>query len=255
MKFKLNKFLIEDFEMDEHPTIFEKYKGHSILILRVPKIKKTKIQGYSYAFYIKSNKIYLFNRKNKDFKLIGGFNDLYEYLDKIIDNLLLKITQITQEIDLLEDSLFEEGEMDINKWLNLKKNLSFIERLFSNIEINFERFYKEYKDKLDQFAYSDLKEHITRIHKLSTSYLKKLDYTYNFYKTKVDERTNNIMFVLTIISGIFMPLTLITGFFGMNTGSLPFADDINGTLKVTIIMIIFEIPFLILIWLLSKKKK
>jgi magnesium transporter len=63
---------------------------------------------------------------------------------------------------------------------------------------------------------------------------------------------NKIMFVLTIISAIFLPLTLITGFFGMNTGGLPFTNDPDGTLKAIAVSIVFEIPFILWIYKLMK---
>jgi magnesium transporter len=52
------------------------------------------------------------------------------------------------------------------------------------------------------------------------------------------------MYWLTIISAIFLPLTLVTGFFGMNTGGLPFTDDPHGTTKVIVISLILEAIFL-----------
>ena len=61
------------------------------------------------------------------------------------------------------------------------------------------------------------------------------------------------MFILTILSAIFLPPTLITGFFGMNTGGLPLINDPNGTLKALILIIVFEVPFIIFIWKLMKK--
>ncbi len=64
----------------------------------------------------------------------------------------------------------------------------------------------------------------------------------------MDEKMNRIIFVLTIISAIFLPLTLITGFFGMNTSDLPFTHGTYGTLKATILALIFEVPFVWWIW-------
>jgi magnesium transporter len=61
------------------------------------------------------------------------------------------------------------------------------------------------------------------------------------------------MFIFTIISAVFLPLSLVTGFFGMNTGGLPFTSDNSGTLKVIILSVIFESMFLIWIYKLIKK--
>ena len=41
-------------------------------------------------------------------------------------------------------------------------------------------------------------------------------------------RTNNIMRTLTALTAIFLPLNLITGFFGMNFETFPFIHSSNG---------------------------
>lgn len=43
---------------------------------------------------------------------------------------------------------------------------------------------------------------------------------------------NKNIYLLTVLSGIFLPLNLIVGFFGMNTEGLLFKDDPNGTTYV-----------------------
>ena len=76
----------------------------------------------------------------------------------------------------------------------------------------------------------------------------KLNSLYDFYRAKVDEKMNRNVYYLTLLSGIFLPLTLITGFFGMNTGGLPWLDDPYGTWKAVgiafVLEIIFFLPFL-----------
>ena len=43
-----------------------------------------------------------------------------------------------------------------------------------------------------------------------------------------DSRTNDIMRTLTALTAIFLPLNLITGFFGMNFDSLPLIHSAKG---------------------------
>ncbi len=51
-------------------------------------------------------------------------------------------------------------------------------------------------------------------------------------------RTNNIMRTLTVLTAIFMPLNLITGFFGMNFDGLPLIHAQTGVWVATVIMVL-----------------
>jgi len=252
MQFKLNKYILEDIESKDQPSEFLNLKDGSVLVLRLPYIKDENVDIASYAFYIKDNDVYSYNREKKDFELLGDFNKLHHFLDIRVDKILMKLSKLHMEIAKMEDEIYDGNYKNIKNWLLLKKDLGVIERLMSHAELAFDRFIKKYKDSLDEFAYSDLKEHMNRILRLSVAGAEKLDYIYQFYRGQVDEKMNNVMFMLTIISAIFMPLTLATGFFGMNTGGLPFVNDNIGTLKVVILTIIFEIPF---VWYIFKVAK
>ena len=43
----------------------------------------------------------------------------------------------------------------------------------------------------------------------------------DLYKMRLDIRTNHIMTVLTVVTAIFAPLTLIAGWYGMNFANMP----------------------------------
>jgi magnesium transporter len=254
MKFKINKFLIDDIENKDHPSKFEIVSEYSVLILRLPFINEQKVDVVSYAFLITDEKVYKYDRKTKEFELLGSFNDLHEYLDIRIDKILAKISNLHTVIAKMEDMLYENkiNKNFSKKWLMIKKELVIIERLMGYSQIVFERFIKHYKEKIDELAFKDLVEHADRAFKFSNSAIDKLDYLNEFFKAKQDEKMNNIMFIFTILSAVFLPLTLISGFFGMNTGGLPFVNDPQGTLKAIAISVLFEVPFMFFIWKLMK---
>jgi len=253
MKFVKNKFLIDDILNKDHPSDFEVTKEFAVLILRLPFIKNDEVNVASYAFLIKENEVFLFNRDKKEFEKLGSLEDLYNYLDIRIDKILVKLNKFHIHIEKMEDNLYEStiDKSFSNEWLKLKKDLVLIERLMAHAIISYERFVKYFKLN-ENFAFIDLEEHINRSFRYAKNAIEKLDYLYEFYKAKQDEKMNKIMFVLTIISGIFLPLTLVTGFFGMNTGGLPLANDPNGTLKAAIIGILLEIPFIWILWKMIK---
>ena len=254
MKFKLNEYLKSDIENINHPSDFEIAKDYAILILRLPYIKGDEVEVYSYGFLIKDKQVYYYKRDKKEFELLGGFEELHDFLDVRIDKILAKLNNFHMQIANMEDNLYENkiDKSFANKWLKLKKELVFIERLLGHALIAFERFLKYFKEEVDNFAYKDLEEHFNRAFRFSKSAIEKLDYLYEFYRAKQDEKMNKIMFMLTLISGIFLPLTLITGFFGMNTGGLPLVNDPQGTIKAVIIGVVLEVPFVV--WLYKMMK-
>ncbi len=254
-KKNINRYLIDDIENEEHPSDFEAANGYAIFIMRLPHITESGVKVISDAFLISNDRVYIYNRKKKDFDKLGDFSALYEFIDVKIDRVLAKLAKLDIEIAKMEDELYD-GKLKkefANNWLSFKKELVLIERLMEHFLVAFRRFMRHFRDKLDLFAYKDLEEHIERALHLSNNAIKKLDYLYNFYTAKMSDKTNSIISFLTIISGIFLPLTLVTGFFGMNTGGLPFSHDPEGTLKVAIIFLVFEIPFLYILWRLAKR--
>ena len=52
----------------------------------------------------------------------------------------------------------------------------------------------------------------------------------------LSHRTNDIMRTLTVLTAIFMPLNLVTGFFGMNFDSLPLIHTATGVWIAVILM-------------------
>jgi len=255
MKFKINRYLIDDIVNSEHPSDFEVTKEYAILILRLPYISDDRVKVVSYAFLLRGTEVYEYCRASKDFTHLGDLEDLHNYLDRRIDRILAKISRLHAKIARMEDTLYEDSYSGdfVKEWIEIKKELALIERLMAHAAIAFGRFIRYYKDRIDELAYRDLEEHIERALRFCKSGIEKLDNLYSFYRARMDEKMNRIMFILTIISAIFLPMTLVTGFFGMNTGGLPYTQDPHGTVKVTLFLLLFEIPFVAYIWRLMKR--
>jgi len=77
----------------------------------------------------------------------------------------------------------------------------------------------------------------------------------NLHRTNIGERTNNIIYVLTILSTIFLPLTFLSGVFGMNFAYMPGLDHPFGYYGILLLMLIIVLGMLIIMkrkgWLIS----
>jgi len=68
--------------------------------------------------------------------------------------------------------------------------------------------------------------------------------TFDAYLSTISNRTNDIMKMLTIIATIMMPLTLITGVYGMNFADMPLLKWRWGFFSISAFMILLGIGML-----------
>jgi magnesium transporter len=64
--------------------------------------------------------------------------------------------------------------------------------------------------------FRDLYDHVVRIHDISESLRDLIAGTLETYLSVVSNRTNDIMKTLTFVTVMFMPMSFLVGFFGMN---------------------------------------
>ena len=80
------------------------------------------------------------------------------------------------------------------------------------------------------------------------------DYTMqlsDLYQSQIDLKQNRIMTILTVVTTIFMPLTLITGWYGMNFTYMPELDSPYGYPVIIVVALVIAVASL----LYFKKKK
>ena len=229
---------LTDLKNELHPSIFDENDDYDMLIVRLPMIQED-LEVVSLGFIITKNTSYLYNSMEKRFEeLDNRFDGPYKKIDLLLDKLLKSFISYQDKISDMEESLYEgtvKGNF-MTQWLTLKRDILRIERIMlrtSTVMHNMINYYEK-KEDFPINQYVDIHEHCERISRAATLQLSKLDYLYSFYNTRTNEKMNRLIFLLTIISAIFLPLNLIVGFFGMNTSGLPFTEGANGTLSVVV---------------------
>jgi zinc transporter len=69
---------------------------------------------------------------------------------------------------------------------------------------------------------------------------------------QVSEQTNRSLFTLTVVTVLALPINITAGFFGMNVGGIPFAENTHGFLLVVLIVAVFT---LVAAWLAFRRKE
>ncbi len=94
----------------------------------------------------------------------------------------------------------------------------------------------------------DVLEHIERV----LSHVRRLDSSVEtgvqMHFAAQSHRTNAIMRTLTVLTAIFLPLNLVTGFFGMNFEALPFIHTPRGFWTVTGLMALLGVGLSVFFW-------
>lgn len=258
MKYKeINNFHRIDIENESHPSIFFRDEDYDLFIFRIPQLIDGRLTPKSNSFIITDKSYYYFDNKSKEFIDLNGVDGFYKYLNKDIDSIMKIVNDYIDEIEEIEDSFYENKiDKNFNKnWFAYKNRFIKINRiLFKCVEVmnTLISNYKKDDDYLER-NFEDMQEHLQRAHRNSGMLLEKLDTLHNSYIVENNEQMNRTVYILTLLSGVFLPLNLIVGFFGMNTTSLPFTQGDGGTFLVINTLFVSAIISTLLVYFIKKR--
>ncbi|MGE5629509.1 MAG: CorA family divalent cation transporter [Caulobacteraceae bacterium] len=150
---------------------------------------------------------------------------LYIMLDRLtsMDNVILK--ELEARIAKLEEQVMENEHKDFTKEIiELKKQLLFLKRYYEPL-LDMAEALEENENKViegDALRYFAILKN--RIERLNNNVLHLRDYMTQVreaYQAQVDISLNHIMKAFTVITAIFLPLSLIAGWYGMNFKNMP----------------------------------
>jgi magnesium transporter len=151
-----------------------------------------------------------------------GVKLLHLVLDALTDSFLPGLSALDDSIDELEDAVLQRpDDAQLQSLFSLKRRL-----------VTWRKVITPQRDMLARLAggvielpgmtedtqryFRDVYDHLIRISDLIDSYRDLLTGAMDVYLSTVSNRLNETMKRLTIVATIFMPLTFIVGFFGMN---------------------------------------
>jgi len=149
----------------------------------------------------------------------------YALTDVIIDNYFTIIENIGNDLEKLEDRIFNQpGEDALQEIHRLKGDLLQIRRITYPIRESMRKLENDdielIEDKTRKY-FTDIYEHITQIIETIESYRETVSGLKDLYLSSISFRMNKVMQVLTIIATIFIPLTFLVGVYGMNFDNMP----------------------------------
>ena len=180
---------------------------------------------------------------------------LYDFLEQIVENDLSVLERYEAELSRIEDSMLNTPEPEnlgrVNEIYNdIRKLLVHYEQVIDmtqELEENENGFFSE-----ENLRYIHLFMNLLARRHDSAASLR--DYTIqvrDLYHAQLEVRQNRVMTLLTVVTTIFMPLTLIVGWYGMNFRYMPELEWRFGYPVVIVVSLSVAIACL----LFFKKKK
>jgi len=247
---------LSDIKNKQHSSYFFHTPEYSLLIIRFFFLEDEGLSGISTPYLIHNDSLYIYDRSRDAFDL---YEKLHEDIHNSIHHELKKsealVLKYIQEVDNLEDQLYMRklSPIFLDVWFDLKKDITRMERML-------ERAYEAIEDYMEVYAtkegfpnngFNNIMEHIQRNQRVAALNSTKLDTLYNYYNSLKSDKMNSNIYALTILSGIFLPLNLIVGFFGINTEGLFFSGNPSGTMYVIYILVSVFIVFVALFPLMA----
>lgn len=163
-------------------------------------------------------------------------------IDDIVDNYTPLLDALDKAIDNMEDEVFQSPSQDtMHDILELKKNIMTIRRIAMYQREMLNRLSRgefELITAEEMIYYRNVYDHLVRMADVTDSYRDVVSGLLDAYLSVTSNKLSQVMKVLTIISTIFLPLSVITGFFGMNFEFIPGLHWEYGHTIATLIMIV-----------------
>ena len=149
----------------------------------------------------------------------------YHILLRVTDRYTAVTESLENRLDRMEDEMFENpSDTLLEELLGYSRNLKRLWRLFNDHQLIFARLSRKdcpFIGKSERHEFNDLFEHTERLASVTALYKELADDLMNGYISMSSHRLNQIMKVLTVVTVIFLPLTLLAGIYGMNFEDMP----------------------------------
>jgi magnesium transporter len=150
----------------------------------------------------------------------GADHLLYRIADNLVADYMPVIERIDDALDRLEDRIFDRPDpKTLEHLFDLKRVLLAMRRiLLPQREVLNKLARDDYRmiDPRDRVFFRDIYDHLVRLHDINESLRDLVGGALDTYLSVINNRMNEIMKTLTLITTLFMPISFVTGFFGMN---------------------------------------
>jgi len=189
----------------------------------------------SYHVEPRASRSALADKIEKDPKLVLGHGSdmlLHQILDLMVDKYTMVVDTLDDRVDALEEEILENAtEETLKKVLVLKKDLQELFRTIRHQRDVTSSLCREGHPIISKKARTflrDVYDHVVRVHDTVEGLRDEVAGARDAYLSMVSVRMNSVMKGLSLVATIILPLTFVTGVYGMNFHHMPLLDHPVG---------------------------
>jgi len=255
--FNMHDLAVEDcLTEDEQRPKLEIYEGHYFIVINSIRFDDEEIflralnifLGRHYIITVTRTKIHEL-RALKPILLEEEVNSpdrfLYYLTDIVVDNYFLVGDRIEAKIEKLEeDILMHTKKSHLNEIIGLRSEILWLKKALGPQKEVINTLNKKDLRLIDhqlQKYFSDIYENAVKVAETFDTYRDLMGNLREAYQSSLSNRANEIMRVFTAVTTIFIPLTFITGVYGMNFDYIPGMHTRNGSLILLALMLLLGV--------------
>jgi magnesium transporter len=144
----------------------------------------------------------------------------HRIVDAMIDHYRPEVEKLEATLDELENAIFENPDHDlVRQILAQKRDVSSLRRVTTpQRDVVGRLARREFVDISSEMAirFRDVHDHLVRLNDEAYGFQDRITGILDAHLSNVSNRLNQVMKVLTVLTTVFMPLTLLSGLWGMN---------------------------------------
>jgi magnesium transporter len=202
------------------------------------------------------NRVWQACQRDERYLNMGADRFLYKLIDELVVDYMTTVEGMDEEIEFVENQIFDKPTSDtVQRLFALKRATLHLRRSLSPLREVLNKLARDdFKviEAKDRIYFRDIYDHLVRLHDISESLRDLVGGALDTYLSVINNRMNDIMKTLTVITTLFMPISFMTGFFGMNFFQ-PVADPLTKWTQflpfVVLVIIMLGLPSIMLLWL------
>lgn len=249
-----------------HFCKLESYSEYLFGTLSIP-VKKNSTKQIGFAFYILEGNIIFIDDSSMVSDIVKKVSNIkrrreysmerffFDFLVSLIEDDLLYLELFEREISKVEENILNAKFDNFNyKMLSMKKEISRLYRYYSQLTAVGEELSENEMDFFGKDEIATFRIFTERAARLQSEAQVLREYAMqvqDVYQSEISIRQNDVMKVLTIVTMIFLPLTLIVGWFGMNFEYMP---ELGWKYSYPMVMVFCVIVVVVCLWAFKRKK-